>query len=370
MLFVFLMAMAANAEPVVQYYLNDGTHKQYKFADVTDMQLENVSDYLLMTIHYKSANADVYPVSTVTKFEFRKDAFGVDLFTAYIFNKPKNYAINDLDSIVFEYLEINNNDMVLIPADTFWMGNTGEYGAGVSSTNDDERPAHKVKISKAFYMGKYEVTQKKYQAVMGTNPSKFKGENLPVTQVSWYDVVEFCNALSLQEGLTPCYTTSGTLDLKVSCNWEANGYRLPTEAEWEYACKAGTTTDIYNADLKDPDYFQLDPNLNKIGWYERNSGGKPHPVGQKQPNAFGLYDMIGNVWEWCWDWYQEDIYRFYALVDSITVDPKGSMRSYYIVIRGCSYDGDALICRSAQRGLEAASSGNPVVGFRIVRAVN
>ena len=157
-------------------------------------------------------------------------------------------------------------ELVKIPAGTFTMGSP----ANEKDRSDDEKQ-HQVTISKDFYLGKYEVTQAQWTAVMGNNPSNFKGENLPVETVSWEDAQEFIKKLNAKgEGI----------------------YRLPTEAEWEYAARGGTTGAYYG-------------NVNDIGWFTDNSGGKTHPVGQKQANGFGLYDTSGNVWEWCSDWYGE-----------------------------------------------------------------
>jgi len=172
-------------------------------------------------------------------------------------------------------------EMVRINGGTFMMGSpkneAGRY---------DNEVQHSVTVG-SFYMGKYEVTQKEYQAVMGTNPSGFKGDNLPVEQVSWYDAVNYCNRLSQREGLTPAYTVNGE---NVTWNQNANGYRLPTEAEWEYACRAGTTTPYSTG--------------KSITSSQANYGdSKTTAVGSFTPNPWGLYDMHGNVWEWCWDWY-------------------------------------------------------------------
>jgi formylglycine-generating enzyme required for sulfatase activity len=231
------------------------------------------------------------------------------------------------------------------------MGNTGAY-----SGDGAEKPVHQVTISRDFYMSKYEITQAQYIAVMDTNPSSFNGDNLPVERVSWYNAVEFCNKLSVLEGLENCYTINGT---DVQCNWNAKGYRLPTEAEWEYACKAGTTTDFYNGSLTNPECTPLDNNLDQIGWYCGNSGYSTHTVGQKAPNSFGLYDMSGNVWEWCWDWY--------GTYDNTSVtDPNGALSGSARVARGGGWYDLAFDCRSANRGGNDPDNRSFNLGFRVV----
>jgi formylglycine-generating enzyme required for sulfatase activity len=175
-------------------------------------------------------------------------------------------------------------NMVRINGGTFQMGSpVNEVG------RKSDEVQHYVTVS-SFYMGKYLVTQKEYQEVIGTNPSSFKGDNLPVEQVSWFDVVNYCNRLSQQEGLTPAYTINVE---NVTWNQNANGYRLPTEAEWEYACRAGTTTP-----------FSTGNNIttSQANYYRE----KTTVVGSFSPNPWGLYDMHGNVSEWCWDWYVMD----------------------------------------------------------------
>ncbi len=163
-------------------------------------------------------------------------------------------------------------DMVYVEGSSFTMGDTA--GGGSS----DEKPTHQVTLS-SFYIGKYEVTQKQWQEVMGNNPSYFKGDDLPVEQVSWYDCVDFCNKLSQKEDLTPCYSGSGA---KITCNWNANGYRLPTEAEWEYAAKGGNKSKGLR--------FSGSKKLRSVAWYYGNSS-KTNQVGQKQANELGIYDM-------------------------------------------------------------------------------
>jgi eukaryotic-like serine/threonine-protein kinase len=209
---------------------------------------------------------------------------------------------------------------ILIPAGEFLMG--GE-------AHDDEKPIHRVYISKAFEIGKYPVTQTQWQAVMGYNPSYFKGANHPVEQVSWNHVRRF-----LQE---------------VNADNDGYFYRLPSEAEWEYACRAGTTGD-YAGDLQE------------FGWYDQNSQNQTHPVGQKKANAWGLYDMHGNVWEWCQDWYDGGYYG-----KSPVTDPQGAVTGSGMVTRGGSWGNPAAVCRSAFRDYFLADDGFGINGFRLVR---
>ena len=245
-------------------------------------------------------------------------------------------------------------EMVLVPKGTFEMGNTSTYQGDAK-----EKPVHTVTISHDFLLGKYEITQMQYEEIMGSNPSHYVGSDLPVEQVSWYNAIDFCNKLSDMEGLEPCYTING---MDIQCNWNASGYRLPTEAEWEYACKSETETDFYSGDLINPICDPIDINLNNIGWYCGNSGDKTHDVGQKELNLFGLYDMSGNVWEWCWDWYSNSYYA-----KSPKMDPKGENSGSVHILRGGSYQNEASMCRSSIR-----ISSFPVVcglgyGFRVAR---
>jgi formylglycine-generating enzyme required for sulfatase activity len=245
-----------------------------------------------------------------------------------------------------------NISLVRIEGGTFTMGSPSNE----PERNSDEGPQHQVTVS-AFYMGKYQVTQAEYEAVMGTNPSDFKGSNLPVEYVWWYDAVEFCNRLSQQEGLTPAYTISGT---NVSCNWNANGYRLPTEAEWEYACRAGTTSPFStgsNITTSQANYDGRFPyNINANGIYRQTTTA----VGSFAPNPWGLYDMHGNVYEWCWDWYG-------SYSSSAQTNPRGPVSGDSHVIRGGRWSGIGQFLRSAfRRNAGPLFMGNSL-GFRLVR---
>jgi formylglycine-generating enzyme required for sulfatase activity len=231
-------------------------------------------------------------------------------------------------------------------------GGTFIMGSPASETGrDDDEIQHRVTVS-AFYMGRYEVAQADYEEVMGTNPSETKGFNLPVTNVSWFDAIEYCNRLSQRERLTPAYTISGSGNNRtVEWNRNANGYRLPTEAEWEYACRAGTTT-AYNTGAAIN---------NNTGWHWANSGRRMHPVGEKPANAWGLHDMHGNVQEWCWDWYGE-----YGTTNQ--TDPVGVTSGASRVRRGGSYLDNGQRLRSAWRSISITPDSRVIdIGFRLVR---
>jgi formylglycine-generating enzyme required for sulfatase activity len=243
--------------------------------------------------------------------------------------------------------------MVLIPAGSFRMGDL--TGTGY----DREKPVHKVTISRPFLMSRLEVTQELYESVMGSNPSHFKGAKLPVEKVSWNDAVEFCNALSRKEGLKPCYSGKGK---DVVCDFSANGYRLPTEAEWEFAARAGTDTDFHNGKMKHAGKTPLDPVLGRSGWYEGNAGRKSHPVGGKEANAFGLHDMHGNVAEWCWDFYSAKYYN-----ESPSKDPRGPVKGPRRILRGGGWYSDAKGCRSAFRVGSMPEFTDYYNGIRLVR---
>ena len=241
-----------------------------------------------------------------------------------------------------------SSDMVYISGGTFMMGSP----ANERGRFDNEGPQHQVTIS-SFYMGKTEVTQKEYQEIMGKNPSKYKGDNRPVEKVSWFDAIEYCNRSSQRERLTPAYAISGSGNNRtVTWDKNANGYRLPTEAEWEYACRAGTIT-AYNTGAT----FSAN-----TGWYIENSDMGTHPTGQKPANAWGLYDMHGNVLEWCWDWWNAD----YA--SGSQTDPSGPASGTQRVARGGHWLSYPALTRSASRRADTPNSSYDYHGFRIARS--
>jgi formylglycine-generating enzyme required for sulfatase activity len=199
-------------------------------------------------------------------------------------------------------------------------------------------------------MGRNEVTQGEWEEIMGNNPSRFKGARLPVERISWYDAIEYCNKRSEKEGLTPAYQRS---DDSVDCDFSASGYRLPTEAEWEYAARWGNSADLSLV-------YEGEPNVNSIGWFTMNSGERPQPVMTKAPNALGLYDMSGNVYEWCWDWYGR-------YDNDSPQDPSGPASGDFRVIRGGSWTSTENSLRHTGRSGEDPRSGRNYIGLRVVR---
>jgi formylglycine-generating enzyme required for sulfatase activity len=234
---------------------------------------------------------------------------------------------------------------------------------------DEQR--HKVELTRGIYVQTTEVTQSQWESIMGSNPSfnTSCGGDCPVDRVTWYEAVDFCNRLSEREGLTPAYTIVGE---EVTWDRAAEGYRLPTEAEWEYVARAGIDNRaLPNGDITvDLNSCEVDPNLDAIAWYCGNAGGSTHPVGLKSPNSsgFGMYDMHGNVWEWCWDWYF-NIYEFDDPWIAVT-DPTGpatSSSSYPTkVTRGGGISEKVHSCRSASRNSQRPNDRRET-GLRVVR---
>ncbi len=253
---------------------------------------------------------------------------------------------------------------VFVKGGTFSMG----------GTQANEKPVHDVTLS-SFYMSDHELTQGEYQAVMGSNPSYFSSKpaneevqsNRPVENLSWFDAIYFCNKYSESAGLTPCYSLDGNTDVSswnytphsgnnisgtITCDWTANGYRLPTEAEWEYAAKGGNKSKGYT--------YSGSNSIENVAWYKSNSGSKTHEVKKKAANELGLYDMSGNVTEWCWDWYSSSYSS-----DSVT-NPRGPSSGFNRVYRGGGSYQAATDCRAANRICNNPYSRSDGLGFRIV----
>lgn len=251
--------------------------------------------------------------------------------------------------------EQQKDDFVYVEGGTFKNSNAGK---SVTLSN--------------FYIGKYEVTQKEWVEVMGSNPSGFNGDNLPVEMVSWYDAVEYCNQRSIQEGLEPYYSidknkkdpnnknANDNIKWTVTINEGANGYRLPTEAEWEYAAGGGQLSNGYA--------YSGSNNADEVAWYWRNAGDKPlsgdwnwpiiesnhnqtKSIGTQKPNELGIYDMSGNVREWCWDWHGDS----------------DSQSGTYRVVKGGGWIGDVSNNEISFRGKFDANGFGPDQGFRVIR---
>lgn len=237
-------------------------------------------------------------------------------------------------------------EMSMLPA--------GEFNMGSDQGRPDEAPKHRVSLD-AFLMDRCEVTQAAYEKHVIGNPSKYKDPKNPVERVRWVEAALYCNARSTEEGLKPCYNED-----TFACDMSANGYRLPTEAEWEYAARAGTSDDYsFGSDQQ---------KLGDFAWFKENANERTHPVGKKRPNPWGLYDIYGNVGEWCQDTYDGKFY-----VASPEKNPCGATSGPQRTLRGGSFSSDAAHCRSATRAGEApgnfadACFARPDIGFRCVR---
>ena len=220
-------------------------------------------------------------------------------------------------------------EMVKVEAGTFMMGATSE----MKNPYDDEKPVHQVTLTNDYYMGKYEVTQALWQVVMGKNPSYFKGDNLPVNYVRWKDCQRFISKLNSMTG---------------------RKFRLPTEAEWEYAARGGKKSRGYQ--------YSGSSNISDVAWYDGNSGDKTHPVGTKQANELGIYDMTGNVWEWCSDWYS-------SYSSSSQTNPTGSDSGSARVSRGGGWNCNASYCRLSVRFYYTPDFRLDILGLRLALSV-
>ena len=256
--------------------------------------------------------------------------------------------------------------MARVPAGQFRMGSLKDDPDGLNS----EKPDHKVRLD-GFWMAEHPVTQALWEVVIGANPANFKGEQRPMENLSWFDAAVFCNALSKMTNRSPAYLTPDGQPYgwdgkswglpnegEVRRDLKATGYRLPTEAEWEYAAREAPSMPIDTTPEIRLKYAGSDL-LDQVGWYEKNSGGETHEVGLLLPNALGLYDMSGNVFEWCEDWYNE-----YTAEDQI--NPRGPVEGVYRVIRGGTWGGAPQYCRSADRTDVGPDGRYNDIGFRLV----
>ena len=261
---------------------------------------------------------------------------------------------------------------VPIPAGTFKMGSPAS-----DTCRYDNEDQHEVTLKNKFEMMDTEVTRQQFKSLMAYDPSIITscGSNCPVHMVSWHEAAAYCDALSAKMKLTHCYSCSGT-GTNAQCEtaaayagsklYSCPGYRLPTEAEWEYAYRAKTTTGYYNGP-HDKAFcsrcLRVEPTADKIGWYCANSGSKPHPVAQKQPNAWGLYDMAGNTWEWVHDHYADNLGKA-ATTDPVTTSPAG-----FRVLRGGAWFYLPWMMRASFRGRDSPSFRSLLFGFRCVRSL-
>ncbi|MBM3317974.1 MAG: SUMF1/EgtB/PvdO family nonheme iron enzyme [Candidatus Eisenbacteria bacterium] len=251
-------------------------------------------------------------------------------------------------------------NFVLLQSDTFIMGSPTDE---LCRWGDETQ--HEVTLTRGFYVGVTEVTQAQWQATMGWNDSGFSGPDRPVEGVTWFDAVSYCNQRSVAEGFTPAYMISNPgyegvhiVSATVTWNQNANGYRLLTEAEWEYACRAGSVTAFCNGGISQC-LCGSEPFLDLVGWYCGNSGSQTHDVGQKAANAWGLYDMHGNVWEWCWDWKGD--------YGGPAIDPTGPAFGAGRVVRGGSWVPFTWDCRSASRSGYSPHIRYDLIGLRLAR---
>ncbi len=242
----------------------------------------------------------------------------------------------------------------------------GSFMMGSDDLSPNEKPVHKVNITKPFLIGKYEVTFEQYDAFCKDTKHRkamdygYGRDKHPVIGVKWTDALEFCNWMSKKEHLKPCYKQTGDNTETWVCDFNANGYRLPTEAEWEYAADGGANSKSYKYSGSD--------NPDEAAWVNENSNGTTHVVGQKKPNELGIYDMSGNVYEWCWDWYNGNFYKASPENDPVCSSDTPGKQSGLHIIRGGSFHRGVLCLQNSFRGYENYDpQGKNEIGFRVVR---
>jgi len=339
----------------------------------TDLQIRNWESQQQDYYDFPSLNPDFTPKLTIRiPYLATKDQklylhlSGISVNQGSRGGERKLYNVFELE-LLEKQAHKALHGLVYIPGGTFTMGRTSGDGGS------DELPTHSVTLN-SFYIGKYEVTQAEYSQYMQPGSSWTSGNglggNYPAYFVSWYEILKYCNLRSMAEGLTPVYTISGSTNpanwgaIPTSnnatwnaaiCNWSANGYRLPTEAEWEYAARGATNT---------PDcLYSGSDDINAVAWYSgNNTPNRSKPVGSKAPNGLGIYDMSGNLWEWCWDWHGN-----YS--SNTQTNPTGPASGSYRVLRGGGWNISAGRCRVAVRDGSRPYGSGGFVGFRLCRAV-
>ncbi len=272
-----------------------------------------------------------------------------------------DYNPSEVSCHTFEIImPLDMASMIYVPAGYYLMGSQNGF--------DDERPVHEVYVS-AYYLSDRPVTQFEWQQLMGSNPSNTNygiGSNYPINNVSWIDALKYCNKRSIQEGLTPCYMINQEVNpdnwpsnypysvwYSMECNWSADGYRLPTEAEREFAARGSNQSQSYN--------YAGSNNIEGVAWYFNNSNGTSHPVAMKNPNELGIFDMSGNVWEWCWDTYVS----YYS--SDTQVNPTGPEANFYKVVRGGCWGNPEMSCRVSARDGYSLKTKEYFIGFRVAR---
>ncbi len=348
-----------NSEYLVENY-------QYQPQNL-EIELTNInSSYILNTyidIDVNIISHDQYSSVESVKFYVDDNLLYTDDTEPYSYSwnsvgfEPNQYTIKVVAIDNFGTSGEDTHQISLVVPDGFLFleGGTFPMGDHFNEGSPRELPVHDVTLS-PFIIGKYEVTQGLYEEVMGSNPSYSVGENRPVEQVSWYDAVESCNKLSEMEGLEKCYSGSGS---NITCDFSKNGYRLATEAEWEYVARGGTNhTDNFRYSG-----CHEESELGDYAWYDANSNNETHEVGTKLPNQLGVYDMSGNVYEWCWDWYD---YNYYSI--SPSENPTGPGSGSYRICRGGSWYRDANNSRIANRVPFKPVNSGKSLGFRLVRS--
>jgi formylglycine-generating enzyme required for sulfatase activity len=274
--------------------------------------------------------------------------------------KIKYFIPSLITLALFFSLQINAQkttdlDMIKVDGGKFLMGSKD----GDRVADADEQKQHEVYVN-GFEISKFEVSVWQWKAFIKDTKGKMPEvpawgwkDNFPVNQISWADAISYCNWLSKKEKLQPAYTLNGPNTI---CNFKANGYRLPTEAEWEYAAKGGKLS-------KGTKYSGSD-NANQIAWHKANSNKTPHTIGTKSPNELGIYDMSGNVWEWCWDWYNEDYYK-----TAVKNNPTGPEMGEKRTVKGGSWDSKTDYLRPANRVSTYPDKTHPFYGFRIAKSI-